>query len=408
MKRIVLLSSLLLLLFSSCKESSKDESASGDSTSVAGSPSTPLLTFCLWNELSVRETPGEKGKYLTSIYLGEKLTLVGDTASEKAGTKRNGYHKVQLSDGKQGWVRNDFIAIDAIPAAFVVETNLCKRPDLATVTDKNFMTMDFVAARPTNDGWVEVTGKRTGDKWFSSGYVKTEALTYKPIEVEFAVLNRRASETENQKLKETLYAELSNASVFGESDFYASVYAQEEEGEGEPEPGGDMDFSAEEEVSDASPGDGMLLQSSNYPTRFVSQQNLQGEMLEIGGIVDSLEVTYRLVTGLNPQCSECVTLESVKYPGYYFSATGGLTTEGYRMQIYLLNSAPNADQRQQFLNAMSFRMVDGLVGASQGVSFASQYFPGFYIRHKDFHIWMRQNDGGETFKQDATFVQMPR
>jgi uncharacterized protein YgiM (DUF1202 family) len=408
MKTFLPLGAVLLLLISACKQFTSESASSVDSAASAVASPSLVSTFCVWNELGVHETPGEKAKYITSIYLGEKLTLVGDTASEKSGSKRIHYNKVQLSDGKQGWVRNDFIAIDAIPAAFLQETNLCKRPDLATVTDKNFTNMDFVAARPGSDGWVEVTGRRSGDKWFTSGYVKAEALTYTPIEVEFAVLNRRAAETDNQKLKETLYGQLSNASVFGASEFYSAMYATEEESDGEPEPGGDMDMSTEEEVSDASPGENMLFQASNYPTRFVAQQNLLGEMLEVDGIVDSLEVTYRLVTGLNPQCSECVTLESVKYPGYYFSATGALTAEGYRLQIYLLSSAPNADQRQQFLNAMSFRKVDGLASASQGISFASQYFPGFYIRHKDFHMWMRQNDGGETFKQDATFVQVPR
>lgn len=405
MKKLILVSAVFILLFSACKESStKDESATA-TDSVAGEegPSKSLITFCVWNELGVRETPDEKGKYLTSIYLGEKLTLVGDTASEKSGTKRNHYHKVQLSDGKQGWVRDEFIAIDAIPAAFITVTNLCKRPDLATVTDKNFKYMDFVAARPASDSWVEVTGKRSGDKWFSTGYVKSEALTFKPLEVEFAVLNRRAEEADNQKLKETLYGQLSNESVFGQSDFYYYMFAAEEVVEEELEDGGPAGSDG------VSTGSNIIIRSSNYPTHYIAQQYMLGEMVELNQSPDSLEATFRLVTGLNQKCRDCVALESVQYPGYYFAPTGSLGSEGYRMQLFQLD-AVDGSVRQQWLNSMSFRQFSGLARNpnEQGISYAAQYFGGFFIRHSSLHLWLQQNDGSDLFAKDATFIEVDR
>jgi|GEM_PF-5370190 len=229
----------LLVLFAfltwNC-QSSSDQKSSSDSIAVAEQPSGPMpVTICIWNELGVRESPGEKGKYLTSVYLGERLKLVGDTASELSGTKRNRYRKVELSDGKQGWVREDLIAMEVFPAAFVSKSNVCKRPDFATVSDKEFEEMEFVAAKHAGNGWVEVIGKRSGDKWFSSGYVKTEALTFEQVDADFAALYKRMFEISDQKMKDALMTQLNNESVFGASRFYQSMFGVTEEDAGEEE-----------------------------------------------------------------------------------------------------------------------------------------------------------------------------
>jgi GH43 family beta-xylosidase len=51
-----------------------------------------------------------------------------------------------------------------------------------------------------------------------------------------------------------------------------------------------------------------------------------------------------------------------------------------------------------------FRLVTGLIGAGT-VSFESANFPGYYLRHKNFELWLEKSDGSTTFKNDAAFYQ---
>ncbi|MBE1879027.1 AbfB domain-containing protein [Myceligenerans pegani] len=52
-----------------------------------------------------------------------------------------------------------------------------------------------------------------------------------------------------------------------------------------------------------------------------------------------------------------------------------------------------------------FRVVPGLAGSGT-VSFESENYPGRYIRHEDFALKLRANDGSTLFSQDASFRQM--
>jgi hypothetical protein len=49
-----------------------------------------------------------------------------------------------------------------------------------------------------------------------------------------------------------------------------------------------------------------------------------------------------------------------------------------------------------------FRLVPGLAGSGT-VSLESANFPGYYLRHKNFEVWLEKNDGSAQFASDATF-----
>ncbi|MGV9555682.1 family 43 glycosylhydrolase [Streptomyces sp. NPDC003401] len=49
-----------------------------------------------------------------------------------------------------------------------------------------------------------------------------------------------------------------------------------------------------------------------------------------------------------------------------------------------------------------FRIVPGLAGSGT-VSLESANFPGHYLRHKNFEVWVEKNDGTARFAADATF-----
>jgi hypothetical protein len=55
----------------------------------------------------------------------------------------------------------------------------------------------------------------------------------------------------------------------------------------------------------------------------------------------------------------------------------------------------------------TFRIVNGL--AEPGVSLESLNYPGHYLRHRDFEIWLDKLEGSDTdlFREDATFQRRP-
>lgn len=188
-------------------------------------PTMPAV--CIWKEVGVKETAEEKGKYKTTIYLGEQISALTDTTSEMSGKRRVKFRKIRLTDGTEGWVREDFIAVNSTPAACMKETTIYRRPDFMTPSGKNFKMMDVVAVKSrSGEEWSEVIGKRAGDTWFSSGWVKTENLALSAVDVAFAVFYLKAQDIPDPaKREEEIQKILQNP------DFSTSIFQVEFENE---------------------------------------------------------------------------------------------------------------------------------------------------------------------------------
>lgn len=156
---------------------------------------------CVWNKLSVRETAGAKGKYKTTIYLGEKVTYKGITKKDTSQKKAVEYAKIELADGTIGWADMRFLAINANAFVFIQGSKLYKRPDILTATSKTFNKMQFVAVTETKDEWSKIKGIASKDKWFSEGWVKTTNLTDSEIDVSVAILASRALNNNDKEKK---------------------------------------------------------------------------------------------------------------------------------------------------------------------------------------------------------------
>ncbi len=228
--------SALVFIAAAC--SSKVDQSTADTSDPVEEPAVVKQekpAVCIWKAVGVRETPEDKGKYLTTIYLGEKVTALGDTASELVGNRRYQYLKLRLIDDTEGWVRSDFVAVDATPGAMLKEATIYKRPDMMTSTEKSFNQMDFVAiSNSSGDGWAEVIGKRLGDAWFSSGWVKSENLTTQPTDVAFSVFYTKAMEIEDEAERHAEIAELLQNTDLSSSTFY-TIVAEMQRGGGEVE-----------------------------------------------------------------------------------------------------------------------------------------------------------------------------
>ena len=87
--------------------------------------------------------------------------------------------------------------------------------------------------------------------------------------------------------------------------------------------------------------------------------------------------------------ADTVQIEPVNYPDYVLS---------YRANGVWLESTPDP------VESSEFRMVAGLADGS-GVSFASVQHPGYYLRHRNFVLYLEYDNGSDTFTEDATFYR---
>lgn len=187
MKKLIYLSLFSFVLFScgNSKKSGSSESSTNAKTVVEGSDAIEAKdAVCLLNKLSVRATPSNKGKWVTSMSLGEVVSFTGETAVDSV--KKQDYYKVKLLDGKEGWARSTFLVVDGKVGVFLEESYTHKRPDLLTKQDSKFMEMDIIAVVSSKDDWVKVKGKRAEGKYIEEAWVKNAKISNEPVDVAVA------------------------------------------------------------------------------------------------------------------------------------------------------------------------------------------------------------------------------
>lgn len=230
-----------------CCGSPSDKASSTDATSSDGSTSSEALyTICIWDKASVKETPEEKGKWLTSINLGEKVTSLDESQVDDASAKKREYIKIKLMDGKEGWVQKDFFVINAKAAALTSETDLYSRPDLLAKSNKTFKRMDVVAVSEEKDDWLKITGKRKEGTWIDEGYIKVKNVSYSDQDVAFAVFYKKALAITDPKKQIEELTKLVNNSDLSASQFVGDVQdmLNPDDGVIEEEPEAPMDSTA--------------------------------------------------------------------------------------------------------------------------------------------------------------------
>lgn len=197
MKRFFILILISAVLFN-CSGSKQTEIATEEDLETP-----PSGAYCLWHNISLREGPSEKDKWLTSVSFGEHLIFRDSVKVDESTDKKFQYSFVELSDGTKGWIRADFITIDAELATITENTTLYKRPDLLTGTDKKFSPMDVVAVTEKKDDWLEIKGKRKKDSWFITGWIPSSSVSWRPADVTDAILISRAMEIDdaNERIK---------------------------------------------------------------------------------------------------------------------------------------------------------------------------------------------------------------
>ncbi len=154
---------------------------------------------CIWDKLSIRDTPADKGKYLTSINLGERLNLLGKYEVDENSDKKNEYALVRLSDNSEGWVQRRLIGENAYPATITNETYIYKRADPLTRTKDKFFEFDIVAVSERDDSaeWYKVRGKPKSATWFKEGWIKEDNFSTADINIAYSVMAKKAIEADD-------------------------------------------------------------------------------------------------------------------------------------------------------------------------------------------------------------------
>ncbi|WP_024740734.1 SH3 domain-containing protein [Tenacibaculum maritimum] len=157
--------------------------------------------ICLLDRLSVRETPEPKGKWLTSMSLGEKVMLLGEETTEPKTKKL--YYKVKLSDGKKGWTPARFLAVSEKVGVMLEEASVYKRPELLTKTDKKYSVMDIIAVVENQNDWLKVKGKRAKGKYIEEGWIKSSNFSESAVDIAMAKFANMAlgKETMTERIK---------------------------------------------------------------------------------------------------------------------------------------------------------------------------------------------------------------
>ncbi|HYH03354.1 MAG TPA: AbfB domain-containing protein, partial [Bacillota bacterium] len=130
--------------------------------------------------------------------------------------------------------------------------------------------------------------------------------------------------------------------------------------------------------------------SYNFQTHYIRHSGV-GAQATIASNVNPLgDSQWKLVPGLAD--SACVSFESVNYPGYYLRHSGYI--------VYLNQN----DGSATFKADATFREVSGLKDSSWK-SYQSYNFPSRYLRHQNFLLKIDpiSSSSSDSDKQDATF-----
>ena len=181
----------IFTLFTACNKStsekkpyiSQDGNVQAQSATKKDSGSLLNSAVCLWPDLAVRKEAGNNSKYISSLSLGETVRLLGDEVVDSANSSR-GFIKIELSDGKVGWVNKYCIVPNARAGAVKQEEIVNKRPDPLTSTGKKLHPMKLIAVSEPKDGWVEVVS----EKRELSGWISESAVSVDPKDVTIAAL----------------------------------------------------------------------------------------------------------------------------------------------------------------------------------------------------------------------------
>jgi hypothetical protein len=144
-------------------------------------------------------------------------------------------------------------------------------------------------------------------------------------------------------------------------------------------------------VAPLTPGSADSLEAANFPGYLVRHRNYAARIDPINGTSAALakqDSSFTVRTGL--ASTQGISFESKNYPGYFLKVEKGAT--------FLRKN----DGTPDFAANATFLSVPGLAG--RNLSLALYANQSVYLRHQNYVLAAQVDDGSEQFGQDATFV----
>ncbi|WP_082905515.1 AbfB domain-containing protein [Bradyrhizobium centrolobii] len=143
------------------------------------------------------------------------------------------------------------------------------------------------------------------------------------------------------------------------------------------------------------------LRSSNFPDRFIRHQNFLGELTPVVSDLDKADATFSSINDFRPE-----TVAQIRPSNF---STMCLRHQDFRIKLHEFNppifgpnSRPETSAEKLLREDCTFTVRRGLADPA-GVSFESVNFPGRFIRHRDFHLFLEPADS-DLARRDATFI----
>jgi hypothetical protein len=201
------LTCILILLSFNCQEKKKPVQIEVQLAPVE-KPMEGVPSVCIFDNSTVKSEPSQKGKLISTLAAGEKVIFLKQEKLDSADRNKK-YIKIKLSDGKEGWALDNSLAVDAKPAVAICKTIIYLRPDLVTITNKEFLPMEFIAVTKPENEWCEAKGRELK----KTGWIKSIYTSVKDEDITVALLaNKALAETSKDKKKEKLNAIINNPS----------------------------------------------------------------------------------------------------------------------------------------------------------------------------------------------------
>jgi len=136
------------------------------------------------------------------------------------------------------------------------------------------------------------------------------------------------------------------------------------------------------------------LESSDWPGHLIRHAGFNGFISRIDVTSDAVarsDASFIVRRGRGS--ADCFSFESTNYPGHF------LQHENFRLR--LIRAQDNTISR----NGSTFCARAAQNGSTNAadISLESQDWPGFFLRHRNFEIWMDRADGSAVFRAGSTF-----
>ena len=172
-------------------------------------------SVCIEDEMSLRAGPEKTSKLLTTVSIGEEVTLTGQTAGD--------YVKVRLSGGEEGWTLGRVIVSSAKTGVLAKSASVYSRPNLVNATGTTLEPLTIVAVVQTMAEWTEVVECKVNRPSGSRVWLRETEISYDSRDRALSVLYQRANSKTDFAEKDKLMSMIRSNSAISAAPLYSLI-----------------------------------------------------------------------------------------------------------------------------------------------------------------------------------------